>query len=269
MTSSERHLTAGQARWNYNDPRYKDTDDVFCEPGLISVIVLAHGRPDTTKKSILSTLKAVEDYDGEVEWIFIENGGDVKNQEFFMSLPLERKVIVVQNNYGINEGLNQGWALSRGEYILIHENDWICEYTIDFFHIAQSIFSSREQVGIIQLRDPRDPKENHGLYKPEYNPWSCDQAMLDEAGVKLWDEKTHDAHRFLVSDFSNGFNNNPVFIRKSLYRECGPYPEPVVGSDPRHGETLYQKQVADIGCEIAHIGLPLYRHLGHTQTQAR
>ena len=109
-----------QPRWDFSIARYKDNDDVFCELGLFSIVVLAHGRPVNTRKAILSTLDSVRMYDGKVEWIFIENGANEANYEFFQGLNLERKVIVRQKNYGINEGLNQGWALSRGEYIFIH-----------------------------------------------------------------------------------------------------------------------------------------------------
>jgi len=269
MTSSEQTVDPGQPRWNFNHQCYKSNDDVFFEPGVFSIVVIAHGRPDTTRGCILSTYDAISSHDGEVEWIFVENGQSEQNRQFFFDFPHDRKVTVVQKNYGINEALNQGWALSRGEYVLIHENDWGCQRKVDFLEIAQDIFESNPDVGIIQLRDPRDPKENHGLGKPEYNPWSCGEDQLEAAGIKVWTEETKGGYTYLVSEFPNGFNNNPVIMRKTLYRECGPYPEPIVGADPRHGETVYQKRVADHGCKIAHIAMPLYRHLGHVQTQAR
>lgn len=266
MTSSERHTT-GQ-RWNFAVPRYKENRDVFFEPGLFSVVVLSHSRPDVTRESVMSTLDCMKDYDGEVEWIFIENGCNELCYQFFQELDLERKVIVRQKNYGINEGLNQGWALSRGEFVMIHENDWEAVRRANFLQSAKEIFEEFPEVGVIQLRDPLDPHENHGSGKPLYNPWSCHEPILDRAGVKVTKEKTKSGHSFLMSFFPNGFNNNPVIIRKELYRACGPYPEAEMGCDPRHGETEYQARVAELGCATAYIGIPVYWHMGRVQTHA-
>lgn len=268
MTSSDRHLQPGQSRWDYNNPHYKSTNDVFLEGGLFSIITLAHGRPEITRQSILSTLDCLESCHEQVEWIFIENAHDDNNFKFFDDLPLHRKVIVRQSNFGINEGINQGWALSRGEFIMVHENDWLnIGRKFDFLAVAKEIFDTKESVGIIQLRDPFDPNENFGLGKPEYNPWSCSSDLLSRHNIKLWHETTPKGHGFLISEYLNGFNNNPILIRKSIYRECGPYPEAEVGTDPRHGETEYQRRVGSLGCAIAHIGVPLYRHMGRIQTQ--
>jgi len=268
MTSSDRHLSFGQARWDYNNQHYKSTNDVFLESGLFSIIVLAHGRPEITRQCVLSSLECLEFSQEQVEWIFVENGGNKANADFFDDLCLHRKVVVRQRNYGINEGINQGWALSRGEFAMIHENDWLnIGRKIDFLAIAKEIFDSKESVGIIQLRDPFDPNENFGFGKPEYNPWSCQPDVLERYKIKVWRETTLKGHTYLLSEYANGFNNNPIIMRKSIYRECGPYPEAEIGCDPRHGETEYQGRVAKTGCAIAYIGIPLYRHMGKVQTQ--
>jgi GT2 family glycosyltransferase len=266
MTSSERHLRQNEKRWDYSVQCYKPHDPM-CEPGLFSIIVLAHGRPDTTRRSVLSTLDCTRLYSGEIEWIFVENGGNLENRKFFDGLKLDRKVIIQHKNYGINHGLNQGWGLSRGEFVMIHENDWEATRIVDFLSIAKQIFEEKPDIGIVQLRDPFDPHENHGRGKPEYNPWSCTTEAVEKAGYKIWKEITKGGHAYLISEFPNGFNNNPVIIRKQVYRECGPYPEPPVGADPRHGETLYQERVSDLGCAIAYVGVPVYWHMGRIQTQ--
>lgn len=267
MTSSNRHLKPGQPKWDYNFQCYKDTTDVFLEPGLFSIIILAHGRPTITRQCFLSTLECLQLYAGELEHIFIENGNCEPNYEFFKELNLERKVIIRQDNFGINEALNNGLALSRGEFIFILENDWMATCQIDFLSIAKEIFIEKSDIGIIQLRDPFDPNENHGKGKAEYNPWSCSEQQLNKAKIKVWREQTKNNHNYLISNHPNGFNNNPILIRKQVYRECGPYPEPVCGSDPRHGETLYQAKVASLGCMTAYVGIPIYQHFGRVQTQ--
>lgn len=267
MTSSERHLDRLQPRWNYNIQRYKPNRDVFFEKGLFSIVFLAHGRPDVTRKCLLATLESIKLYDGEVEWIFVENAGDEENDALFRQLDVERKTIIRTKNYGINHGLNQGWAVSRGEWVMIHENDWQSTRNSNFLKVAKSIFQEKEDVGIIQLRDPFDPNENFGYGKPEYNPWSCTQKQLDSKFYSISREKTVDGDEYFVCKYPNGFNNNPVIIRKELYRKCGPYPEPEMGTDPRHGETEYQERVAKLDVSTAYIGIPMYWHSGKIQTK--
>jgi len=269
MTSSDRHLTNGEPRWDYGVQRYKSHRDVFFEPGLISILFLACGRHDVTKRCLLATVDSVARSPLEVEWIFIENGQCEQNYKLFQEINLERKVIVRQRNYGINQGLNQAWGLSRGEFCLIHENDWEVRQNVDFLSIAHDIMQEQPDVGVLQLRAVYDPCENWGLGEPKYLPWSCSNEMLEKANVRLWPESTQTGHHYQISNFPNGFNNNPVIIRKSLYRECGPYPEADLGCDPRHGETEYQERVAKTGCATAHIGIELCYHCGQTTTKAK
>jgi glycosyltransferase involved in cell wall biosynthesis len=221
-----------------------------------------------TERCIESTKKAISGYAGEVEWLFIENGDDDENLTAFMNFDAERKVIVRQDNFGINQALNQGWALSRGEYVMIHENDWYNnKQQINFLEIGRQIFESNSMVDVIQLRDPADPNENWGFGKPMFNPWSINSQVCTAAGVKVWTESLSCGHEYPVSDFPNGFNNNPVLIRKSLYRQCGPMAEPKIGTDPRHDETHYQERVASLDRYTAHIGFPLYYHVGGAARQ--
>lgn len=267
MTSSKRHLKENQAFWDGAIKKYKSISNVFYEPDLFSIVVLALGRHEETKKSIESTLKCLEQYKGEIEWIFVENGNDQNNLNYFDSLDLERKVIIKQKNYGINHGLNQGWSISRGQYVMIHENDWIATNKIDFLSPSLSILKEDQEVGIIQLRDPFDPNENWGFRKPEYNPWSCTLKQLNHANLNIIKNKTTCQHTYYTCKFPNGFNNNPIILRKDVYLKCGPYPEPIVGSDPRHGETEYQNMVANTSYTVAFLeSSPNYRHCGQIPT---
>jgi len=267
MTSSNRHLKDGQKRWDYTQQAYKEYD-THCEPGLISVLVLSCGRPDNTIRALNSTVEAAEKYDGEIEWIFLEQGNCEETYHYFMKLDLDRKVVIRQRNYGINNGLNQLWSLSRGEYCMIHENDWLnaCPQ-FNFFAVAKNIFEEKGDVGIIQLRAVWDPRENWGLGKAEYSPWSCGDDLLEQAKIKKWEEHTQGGHRYWISEFPNGYNHNPNFTRKKLWREVGPLPEAPIGYDPRHGETEMQHRVAATGAVVAHIGEELYYHIGQSPTK--
>jgi hypothetical protein len=259
MTSSTRE-NEGKISWDLNVRKFKDHDP-FCEPGLISILFIAKGRSTLTRRCLESTAAAVALYEGEVEWIFIENGEDDENYSLFQNFECQRKIIVRQKNYGINHALNQAWALSRGEFCLVHENDWFNnESMFNFLEIIKEIFEERSDISIIQMRAFDDPNENWGFGKPEFNPWSCRPEVLFEASVDVTECCLRSGYKYLVSNFGNGFNNNPVVIRKNKRNECGPMSEPVVGSDPRHDETHYQEKMA--GARTAYIGKPIYYHAG-------
>jgi len=244
--------------WNYEVQEYKEHDP-FCEPGLVSVLFLSCGKPKLTSICLESTKKAASNYVGDIEWLFLEQGECEESYEIFKQFPADRKVIVRQKNYGINNGFNQLWSLSRGEYGLVMEQDWYNNApTFNFIGRAIDILIERTEVGIVQLRSINDPNENWGFGKPEYNPWS----VPDNDQYKVFSDKTLQNYEFLISQFPNGFNNNPCLMRKSLWRECGAFPEPKPGTDPRHGETDYQGRVAETGCATAHINKDVYYHAG-------
>jgi hypothetical protein len=151
---------------------------------------------------------------------------------------------------------------------MIHENDWINDNSkFNFLGIARQMFEEKPDLDIIQLRAVWDPKENWGIYKPEYNPWSCNDQDLQKSNVQKWLAETAGGYKYWIAQGFYGFNNNPCLIRKSLYRKCGPYPEAEIGTDSRHGETLYQEKVLKTGCVVAHIGEELYYHIGQVTTK--
>lgn len=265
MTSSKRHLKPDQPLWSMKTQKLKD-GDMYSETDLISVIVLACKRPEITQQCLASTLRALKDYKGEIEWIFIENGECEENYRFFKSLDLERKVIIQQSNYGICEGLNQGLALSRGEYIFVLENDWICNVQDEFLTKAIKILKSEKYAGAVQLRAIHDPNENWGIGKPEYSPWSCTIDRVQDAGFTLIERLTDDNQPYLLANHPNGYNNNPIIIKKSILRQMGPMPEAEIGADPRHGESEYQQIYREVCQWTAHILTPIYYHAGQKTT---
>ncbi len=257
MTSSKR---AGMAQ-DYGIQAYKPYD-AMCEPGLISILFLSCGKHNLASVSLASTAAAARHHRGELEWCFLEQGSGEdaeRNLRMFQDFQAERKVIIQPDtNYGINSGFNTLWAVSRGEFCMHHENDWVNK-SPDFpmFQTALDIFAQHTDIGIVQLRAVYDPHENWGFRKKDYNPWSCD---FVEAKVCV--EKTDQGHEYLVCEFDNGWNHNPQIVRKSVFREAGPLEEPPMTADPRHGETTMQARVADTQCTIAHVGPELYFHAG-------
>lgn len=271
MTTSPR--TEAGNKWDFNKRYFKDFDP-FCEPGLVSVCVLSCGRANLLRPSLASTFDGVKDYAGEIEWLFLDQSDDnVKHDEAMAIIKshaenVERSVMIVPNgNYGINNGLNQLISLSRGQFFMIHEDDWVnIDFTFDFLRHAVDIMNENPDVAVVQLRDPNDPHENYGLRKPEYNPWSCNEKLLSRSDVNLWERTTKSGHRFWVSDLPNGYNNNPILIRKEFWNKVGPLKEPPFGTDPRHDETHMQCKIKDanLGLLTAHIMTPVYRHIGGT-----
>lgn len=267
MTSSERHLAPGQPRWDFSIQQYKSFRDVFCEKDLISILFLACGRSDVTRRCLLSTVDAVSRSTSEIEWILMENGNDEVNYKLFQELPVDRKVIIRQKNYGISEALNQLWCISRGEYCFIHENDWELRNKMDFLSISLDIFNEKKDIGIVQLRAINDNNEQWGRGKAEYWPWDCSLDELDRKQIKIWHEKTMKGFNYMISNHPNAWNNNPCLIRKEIYRSCGPLEEAEIGTDPRHGETSMQIRTSKLGFVSAHIG-ELYYHIGQKPTIA-
>ncbi len=262
MTSSKRNGITP----DFSRPEYKPHNPM-CEPGLVSILFLSCNKHKLADISLTSTRVATQHHKGEIEWCLLEQGDtpDAEdNVRMFQNLKLERKVIIrPDTNYGINSGFNSLWALSRGEFCMHHESDWLNRQTqFDFLAVAKEIFAERSDIGIVQLRSPNDPNENWGFHKPLYNPWSCSEKELARENVKLWQEKTKSGHIFFISEFPNGWNHNPQLVRKSVFKECGPLPEPPLNCDLRHGESEMAERVARTGCAVAHIGVELYFHMG-------
>lgn len=264
MTSFSRHLKSDQPKWNYEVQKYKSYNP-FDEPGLISILLLSCGKPQLTKNCLNSTLKAASLYRGDLEWIFIDNDFCQENYEYFMNLQLERKVIVRQNNWGINHGLNQAWRLARGEYVFVLENDWYNSLqSLNFLEISEHILNNHKDIGNIQLRSHRDPFENWGAGKPEYCPWSVPFQSTYPVEVR---KSTCNFPDFKVCRFPNAFNNNPQIYRRCIYDKLGPYPEAEVGFDPRHGETLFAERYwKETSYKTAYID-DIYVHAGGAARQ--
>ncbi len=229
--------------------------DPFEEPGLVSILFLSCGRPKLTKICLNRLLSSTEMYDGEIEWIFAENGQDQENLAMFRSLSVERKKIVDTNrNWGINVAFNDMHRLARGEFCVEMENDWFnCNPSFNWLLVAKNILCESESIGLVQLRSIYDQNENHGLNKNEYNPWSCG----------LGDQRiTHCGHNFLVYSDFYGYNHNPHMLLKQYRTRIGDLPEPIACSDLRHGETSYQEEFRRAGHDIAHINVRLFEHVG-------
>lgn len=262
MTSS---IRAGMQR-DQGIQVYKPFDPL-CEPGLLSILFLSCDKHRLAGKSIASTIEAAKLYDGEIEWIFLEQGETddaTANLGLFANLDFERKTIIRPNrNYGINSGLNSLFSISRGEFVMIHESDWLnASPKMDFVSRALQILNHDPSIGFVRLRALTDMNENWGYGKPEYDSFTCSQKQLEAAGILVESKTLPNGIHYAVSNQPNGYCNNPIIIRKSIYRQFGPFPEPPMTADPRHGETEMQERINESGYKTAHIGVEIYYHIG-------
>jgi len=242
-------------KWNYERHEFKPFDP-FKEPQLISIIFLACGKSKITKLCLEATAKAAALYGGELEWVFMENGDCQENWQLFDEFKCERKTLIKSRNFGICHGFNQMLAVSRGEFVMFHENDFRNQIPdFNFLQHAKDILNEQQDIGLVRLRDPYDPYENWGKNKKEYEPMSCPDA-------KVWRAATLGGHLYYFYECPNGFNNNPNLVRRSLLNEVGMFREPIFGSDPRHGEQDFQERVRATDALTGYIGVPVYHHIG-------
>ncbi len=246
----------------------RDIDNVYYEPGLISILILSQGKHQIFKKCFQTTVDSLKDYKGDLEYIFLEQAWDTdpesayRNVQFFKEATahIDRTLVVLPNrNGGINYGINQLWQLARGEYIVFLESDWICTHSNEQWLVyAKAILDEYYDLGIVQLRAINDPNENWGVGKPEFSPWSCP----DKPGVKEG-LITVDGNLFsfyMTCNIIYGINNNPALWRKKMRNELGPMSEPELWSNLCHGETEYQEKFMKTKWNTAHIKIPIYYH---------
>jgi GT2 family glycosyltransferase len=257
VTSSVRHLKKDEPRFNIEVRKFKEYD-THCEPGLISILFLAFNKPELTKICLEATQKSLQDYEGEIEWCFMENGNNDENWDLFSNFQTTRKKLIRTGNWGITSAFNDLWNISRGEYCLVLENDFFNKDSVKFLQDAKDILDEDDIVGIVHLRAIHDPNENWGYKKEEFSPFSCETTEK----YHVEHRETFAGHSYKVARYPNMYSNNPCLMRKVLRRRCGNFNEPEMGTDLRHDETHYQERINKAGYCAAHINKEIYYHVG-------
>lgn len=106
-------------------PSFPQFEHPNAVPGLTSIIILTHNRLEQTKKCVKSIRKHTP---GAHEIIFVDNGSTDSTIKWLQSQVKENEnyhLIENKENAGITQGRNQGITASRGEYILLLDNDVI------------------------------------------------------------------------------------------------------------------------------------------------
>lgn len=262
MTSSIRHLKPGQPRWNSDKHEFK-SHNPFVEKDLISILFLACNNPELTRVCLDSTLQMLSGYSGEYELLFMENGNNEDNYKLFYNVAHERKKIIRSDNWGIMSAFNDLFAIARGEFCFIHENDFLnSNPSANILFSSISVLKFDQEVGSVYIRNIHDPNENWGYRKPEYLPYTCDANQNQSANITVTECTTNNGIVYQKANHPNWYNNNPCLIRKKIWTDYGPFNEPMVGSCPKHDETHFQHRTANIGYKGAYIPNSPYIHIG-------
>lgn len=90
------------------------------DPPLVSVVVLAYNHLDYTRQCIDSLFKYTTDVPYEL--ITVNNGSTDGTEEYFNSLPHQKKLSFAEN-IGVDKAINQGFSLAEAKYTLNLSND--------------------------------------------------------------------------------------------------------------------------------------------------
>ena len=115
QTSFAKHNSANIAFLQFEHPK--------AIPGLTSIVILTHNRLEQTKKCV----KSIRKHTPEVhEIIFVDNASTDSTVKWLHGQIRENKnyrLMENKENVGVAKGRNQGIVASRGEYILLLDND--------------------------------------------------------------------------------------------------------------------------------------------------
>lgn len=90
---------------------------------LISVIILNYKNPDLTTKCVDCLTEASNSANIVTETIIVDNSAQETASILRTSLPEKVKIIENERNLGFSKANNQGISISRGEYVLLLNND--------------------------------------------------------------------------------------------------------------------------------------------------
>jgi GT2 family glycosyltransferase len=94
---------------------------------LVSAIVVNHRRPELTLECLSSLRNAFERLDGPAELIAIDNGSGDRSAELIGQRCPDAELIALPENRGFATAVNSGLEASRGEWILLLNNDTTIE----------------------------------------------------------------------------------------------------------------------------------------------
>jgi GT2 family glycosyltransferase len=188
---------------------------------LFSVISLNWNR----KEDILRTLEGIhkEDYEPK-EILVVDNGSEDGSSAEVSSRFPQVRLIALPTNLGV-AGYNEGIHESKGEYVLLVDNDMDLLQSNTLQKIV-SYFESNSRLGAVALQVRDQTREN-----------------LSSNNPKFWEEQGDHSTGFPCSAFDGG----GVAFRKAIFEKVGTFiPEFFV----YHSEVDLSTRIWDAGYEI-------------------
>ena len=103
--------------------RLKGRWEILSRLILVSVVVLNYKNPQLTEKCVANVRDSSAEAKIPVQVIVVDNSASETAARLRHLLPNDTQIIENQRNLGFSRGNNQGILASRGEYILILNND--------------------------------------------------------------------------------------------------------------------------------------------------
>ncbi|HOD35758.1 MAG TPA: glycosyltransferase [Syntrophales bacterium] len=189
----------------------KNKEKDFVE-GLVSIVILTFNELDYTKRCVESIRKRTPE---SHEIIFVDNGskdGTVKWFKTFVTKNTNFRLIANKENLGFARGCNQGIEASKGEYILLLNNDILV--TENWLPGMLEHLNSSPDIGIV------GPMTNNisGIQKVE----GVTYRSVDDLQVYAREFRNRNRHRRVPSRRLVGFC---MLFRRSLVNAIGPLDE--------------------------------------------
>lgn len=152
---------------------------------VVSVVLLAYNQLEYTKKCVESLFRHTSDV--AYELITINNGSSDGTEEYFNSLPNEKKLSFPEN-VGVDKAINRGFLLAEGKYTLNLSNDIVV--TPRWLKNLVACAESDEKIGmVVPVCNFSSNRQTIGL--PYFSLEELDRIteLYNKTNPALWEER--------------------------------------------------------------------------------
>lgn len=155
------------------------------ETPLVSVVVLAYNHLDYTKLCIESLYRYTSDVDFEL--ITVNNGSTDGTEEYFNSLPNEKKLNFPEN-IGVDKAVNQGFRMAQGKYTLNLSNDIVV--TSRWLSNLVACMESDDKIGmVVPVCGFSSNNQQVNLYYHTLEEMQLIAQVYNKSNPDLWEER--------------------------------------------------------------------------------
>ncbi len=200
------------------------------EPGLISIVILCCKRLPELQRLVagLDDFLATHEPGTKVEKILVDNGSGGDVVSWADGCGFFDRIIAHENNLGMAVALDDAFPQTRGEYVLLLEEDFVVDYDRPFLGRCLTLFDQYPEIGIIRLKNQRNWGRSYRIIGPL-------RATSD--GTEFWTWLPS------LNGKLNVWAAGSVLFRKVSFMATGPIPlGPNVSRDlPQHQGVLYEE----------------------------